>query len=274
MDLTAKWTFLRDQALPAMAEATFPYIASVFGVADEQHGQHEGSGLRCILGGRRCLVTALHVLEGARSYPGGIAVSTGYGRRPCLVHGQVVFERDADLAVLPLPADYPDDPSAVKFWPEERIERSSDRRATDYLFVHGFPCAESVPASDGIANRSFPYGAMEMLPDEGLPTTLAAHQFGIHFGSTGIPRPAPEWLSNPRGLSGCPVWRLGLSGRTAKGWLPEHSVLVGIVTEHWRSPELNGKDFLLATAASTIIAIKERTIGERAGSSVRFSSTR
>src|SRR3954451_8212430 len=115
MDSQNKWLFLRDNALPRMAATTFPYLASVVGVRDRETGVHEGSALRCILSGRRCIVTAFHVMKAISEYA-GLAISAGSARPPCLIHGAVHFERHADLAVYPLPDDYPDDPELVRFW--------------------------------------------------------------------------------------------------------------------------------------------------------------
>lgn len=262
MDLTGKWAFLRDDALPRMAEATFPYVASIYRVLDPQIGVHEGTALRCILSGRRCLATALHVLEDAAGGPAGIAVSAGYGRPPHWIEGPIHFNRVADVAILALPDDYPDNSDSLRFWPEASIEPASSLRSSDYLFVHGFPCELSKAVPLGVANRSFPYGAMEMLESDGLPSNLEPWQFGIHFGLQGIPRMLPEvppWLTNPKGLSGSPVWRLGLSGRSAASWLPEDCRLVGVVIECWDGPELNGHHFLLATDSARLLEIDARS---------------
>lgn len=255
MDLKGKWAFLRDKALPCMAEATFPYVASIFGVHAPKTGEHEGTALRCVVSGRRCLITALHVLEAASKYPAGIAVSAGFGMPPRWIEGPINYDRIADVAVYFLPNDYPDDPNLVRFWPEDRVEPSSSLRSTDYLFVHGFPCALSGPVPLGVANRSFPYGAMEMLESDGLPSTLEPGHFGIHFGAQAMMPQVPEWVTNPEGLSGSPVWRLGLSGRSAETWSPEDCRLVGFVIKHWDGPELGGKSFLEASEAGKLLEI-------------------
>src|SRR5207244_6263106 len=52
-------------------------------------------------------------------------------------------------------------------------------------------------------------------------------------------------LNDPHGMSGCPVWRIGASGRLAKDWTPELCSLIGIVTE-WRTDS----EVLVATSAS------------------------
>jgi len=262
MDLTSKLAFLRNEALPRMAEATFPYVASIFRVLDPQTGVHEGTALRCILSGRRCLATALHVLEGAAGGAAGIAVSAGYGRPPHWIEGPIYFNRVADVAILALPDDYPDDLGLLRFWPEASTEPASSLRFSDYLFVHGFPCELSKAVPLGVANRSFPYGAMEMLESDGLPSSLEPGQFGIHFGLQGIPGILSEalpWVTNPKGLSGSPVWRLGLSGRTKSSWSPEDCRLVGVVIACWDGPELNGHHFLLATDYARLLEIGARS---------------
>src|SRR6267378_205438 len=86
LSLQEKEAFVRG-ALTAMAQQTFGFICSVIGVSDPTMGRHCGSALRCILNGRRAILTALHVIEEAKKEPLGIAISTGYGERPYVVHG-------------------------------------------------------------------------------------------------------------------------------------------------------------------------------------------
>src|SRR5438067_1861764 len=94
-------------ALSAMAQHTFGFICSVIGVSDPKMGRHYGSALRCKLNGRRAILTALHVIEEAKKEPLGLALSTGYGEPPYVVHGAVHIDAIADLAVYFLPDDYP-----------------------------------------------------------------------------------------------------------------------------------------------------------------------
>ena len=142
-----------------MAEYTFPYLTSVIGVRDEVSGEHIGSGLRCVLDGRRAIITAMHVVETGKQYPGGFAVSTGYASRPYRVHGQVQCNQTGDLALYYLPDDFPFSNPDIAFWPQEMIEPSSDRLSTDYLFVHGFPAARSqfFQIVQGDASKSRPF---------------------------------------------------------------------------------------------------------------------
>src|SRR5205807_5862745 len=94
--------------------------------------------------GRRAILTALHVFEEAQKESLGLALSTGYGEPPYVVHGPVYIDPIGDLAVYFLPDDYPcpDD----RFWPSARIDHSLDKLATDYLFLHGFPGNTSYPS--------------------------------------------------------------------------------------------------------------------------------
>jgi hypothetical protein len=56
-------------ALPAMAQHTLRFLCSVIGVSDSKTGRHYGSALRCMLNGRRAILTALHVIEAAKEEP-------------------------------------------------------------------------------------------------------------------------------------------------------------------------------------------------------------
>src|SRR5262245_55269855 len=80
-------------ALSGLAQYTFDFICSVYGVADPKMGRHYGSALRCKLNGRRAIVTALHVIEAAEKEPLGLTISTGYGKPPYVVHGPVNIDR-------------------------------------------------------------------------------------------------------------------------------------------------------------------------------------
>lgn len=237
-------------ALRKMAEHTFPFLCSVIGIQNAKTGRHIGSGLRCLLKGKRAILTAEHVIKEAGNEPAGFAISTGYGRPPFVVHGPVNIDPVADLAVYFLPQDYPGD-SRVAFWPRERLDRERTRLATDYLFLHGFPGdprhSYSSQMLQGVVNRSLPYGAMQRI--DNLPDDLTPIQFAIEYDPSGMSDAAgaAQTPVDPHGLSGSPVWRIGVSGRSAHLWQPDDSLLVGVVTQ-WR-PE---QKVLVATSVSKI----------------------
>ena len=199
--------------LSLMTPYTFGFICSVHGVRDSEMGRHRGTALRCKLNGRRAILTALHVIEEARKEPLGLALSTGYGERPYVVHGAANIDRVADLAVNFLPDDYrcPDN----RFWPSADVNRSLDKLATDYLFLHGFPGTASYPSLllGGVVSKSLPYGAMQRL--DNLPSNLQPFEFAVEYDPDGMVNEtgAARDLVDPHGLSGSPVWRIGVSGR-------------------------------------------------------------
>jgi hypothetical protein len=242
-----KTQFIKS-TIPRMAQYTFPYLTSVVGVLDAQTGRHLGSGLRCILNGRRAMVTAVHVIEAAIG-EAGFALSVGYAMSPFLVSGKIRFDPVADLAIYYLPDAYPSSREGVAFWPEERIERSVDHLATDYLFVHGFPAARSrfLSLANGIASKSLPYGVMQRLDD--VPADLQEFQFALDFDPAHMHIGVGEPLVDPQGLSGSPVWRVGISGGTAAEWSPERSAIVGFLTQ-WRPVE----KILVASQASRLFS--------------------
>ncbi len=224
------------RALSAMARHTFAFTCSLIGVTDPSMGRHYGSALRCKLKGKRAILTALHVIEEAKKEPFGLAISTGYGEPPYIVHGAVNIDPFADLAVYFLPDDYPCSDAA--FWPSARIDHSLDNLAADYLFLHGFPGRPGYPLRllGGVVSKSLPYGAMQRL--ENLPPNLGSFQFAVEYDpdlmvdETGV----AQELIDPRGLSGSPVWRIGVSGRSSNEWEPGDSLLVGILTQ-WAPDE-------------------------------------
>ncbi|MBW3598252.1 MAG: hypothetical protein KY475_13395 [Planctomycetes bacterium] len=242
LSLDEKKNFVRG-ALVDMANHTFGFICSVIGVSDSKTGRHYGSALRCKLKGRRVVITARHVLEAAKQEPLGVALSTGYGEPPYVVHGDVNIDPVADLAVYFLPDDYPCPDEC--FWPPERIDRRLDNLATDYLFLHGFPGAASYSSHllGGVVTKSLPYGAMQRL--ERLPSNLGSYQFAVEYDPVGMVSEtgAPRDLVDPRGLAGSPVWRIGVSGRSSREWKTGDSLLVGVLTQ-WHPDE----NLLVATS--------------------------
>jgi hypothetical protein len=248
LTISEKEAFVRG-ALSSMAQHTFGFICSVIGVSNPTMGRHCGSALRCKLNGQRTILTALHVIEEARKEPFGLAISTGYGKPPYVVHGAVKIDPIADMAVYFLPDDYPCPDAA--FWPSARIDRSLDKMATDFLFLHGFPGTNSYPSRllGGVVRKSLPYGAMQRL--ENLPPNLQPFQFAVEYDPAGMVNEtgAAQDLVDPRGLSGSPVWRIGVSGRSSNEWEPSDSLLVGILT-HWRPDE----KVLIATATDKLPA--------------------
>ena len=241
-----------------MAQYTLPYVVSIIGVHSPSEGRHVGSGVRCILDGRRAIVTARHVIQEATSYPGGFALSAGYGASPYQVHGAVRCDWAADLAVYFLPDDYKAPNESVAFWSDERIDRACDRVATDYLFVHGFPGRRSRFSAfgPGVVSSSLPYGVMQKL--EVLPSDLQEYHFALDFAPANM-KVISQGASadtdppiDPHGLSGSPVWRIGASGRSTAEWTPELSVLVGIITQ-WRPRE----QVLVATYVRRILRLAE-----------------
>jgi hypothetical protein len=232
-----------------MAEYTFPFVTSVVGVKDVSWGEHVGSGVRAVVNGRRAVITARHVIEQAAKYPMQFALSAGYGRAPYVVSGTIGLDAVGDLAVYYVPDDFPSDVPDVSFWPEDRIQQSTDRLATDFLFTHGFPASRArfLHLAKGLASRSLPYGAMQRIEPE--VRNLQPHEFAVEFDATGM-RASDTGSQNfvdPHGLSGSPVWRIGISGRSRSEWSPSLSLVVGFVT-HWRPDD----KVLVATSAARL----------------------
>jgi hypothetical protein len=244
MTLLDKEMFLR-RALPRLAEFTFGYICSIIGNVSNVQGTHYGTALRCLFNGRRAIVTALHVIEAARHEPLGISISTGFGEAPYPVEGEIHIDPVADIAVFFVPDDYPQ----KSFWECGRIDFSRDNLDTDYLFLHGFPGSKSRPLSlrGGIVSKSLPYGAMRRL--ENLPPDVDEFQFAVEYDPLGMRNDtgAAAELVDPHGLSGSPVWRIGISGRSSRDWQPADCLLVGVVTQ-WRPDN----HVLIATSMSRI----------------------
>ncbi|MEO5731628.1 MAG: hypothetical protein ABI134_03300 [Byssovorax sp.] len=252
MDIADKIEFVQSTLGP-MAWHTYPHIAGVVAMQDPQTGWHVGSALRLSLSGRRCIVTAAHVIEAARNHP-PFGVTAVRGQIPYTLEGPPDRVDEAlDVAAYFLPDDYPDE--GLSFWPSERVDTTGEDLSSDYLFVHGFPGvrAQFSATPSGLVKKSLPYGVM--LRDDDLPDDMASFEFAMDFDPANMVSadPAEALLLAPYGLSGSPVWRLGASGLKANAWKPELSMLVGFVTA-WQED----KKLLRATLAAPVLEMLRR----------------
>jgi hypothetical protein len=263
MELEDKISFALSTLKP-MATYTLPFLCQILGTNDRNSGALVGSGLRCMVRGRRSIVSAAHVLLRGRKSYGELAVSAGHGQMPQLINNErTEVDHERDLAIYDLPAEYPiegDD----HYWPEDRIDRSLDRLHSDYLFVHGFPGVRSrimpIPGDSRVMSRSFPYGVMQRLD---VQDELKPFQFAMDFEPENDHAESGETEAalfdepyGPRGLSGSAVWRIGASGRRAAEWTSSWCELVGIVTD-WQ-PE---RHLLIATRANELLAMIQSRSG-------------
>lgn len=254
MELDQLRQFLH-QSVQAMAEYTFPYTVSIVGIVNKEEGEHLGSGLRYQHEGRRAFATAYHVIEKAKSdqYQ-GFAISTGYGQPPFQILGEPIFDSSADLALCFLPEDYPERDD-IRYWPADHVDAEASNTessplATDYLFMQGFPGGRSQFSRifDGLSNKSLPYGAMQRRDKT---DNLLAFQFAIDYQPNFMrDQDGSQLFINPHGMSGSPVWRIGISGRSPSEWSVEDSLLVGFLT---RWGDQDGR--LIATKASQLLQL-------------------
>ncbi len=229
MIIEDKIKFVQSTIEP-MAWHTHPYIAGIVAVDETDAGRHVGSALRCMIRGRRAILTAAHVIDEARK-TGRIAVTAVREQPPFELDGEPDFQdKHLDVAAYFLGEAYPE--QRLEFWPLERVDFTNEQISTDFLFVHGFPGVRARFSSllGGLVKQSFPYGVMQR--DDELPITMKPFEFAMDFDPANmllVDGKSAEWL-DPHGLSGSPVWRIGVSGRDVRDWTPELSVLVGIVT--------------------------------------------
>ena len=277
MELVDKIRFVMG-SLEKMAVHTSPFVCQILGTDDGKSGELVGSGFRCRFAGQQFVVSACHVVPGHRSDSGGdatpeggpyfnkLVASIGTAERP-LILSDVCHDPLADLSVSRL-SDTSIVPGAVDFWAEDRIDYSLDRLSTDYLFVHGFPLTRSksidLPIDSRVVSKSLPYGVMQRV--DNLPGDLEGFQFAMDFEPANVEsehgRPEAALFEDhpgPRGLSGSPVWRIGVSGKRAIDWSPEFCQLVGIVTQ-WRPQE----KLLVATKSTKLLELV-RSIPARSG---------
>jgi hypothetical protein len=223
-----------QRATIAMAEETYPFIASIVGVDESNATPHVGSAFRLRLHGRRFIVTAGHVVDEALGRFGRVAVTGERGREPYLLTRDPDRVDDVhDFAVFEVAEDYPG--NAVSFWLPDRMAKDDAMLSSDYLFVHGFPAVRShySAIAGGLINRSLPYGVMRR--EDELPPGILGFQFAMDFDPEnfrGLDGSSAEWI-DPHGLSGSAVWRIGASGGRIEDWSPQKSMLVGVVTQ-WR----------------------------------------
>jgi hypothetical protein len=210
-----------------------------------------GSAFRCVLGGRRVLVTAKHVLDQARNAPSGAAYTSVRGEPPTrLPETPAAADGTSDLAVFVL--DRPAEGEGIEWWPQEKIDTDREARAHDYLFVHGFPGTRARFTFGGLHRKSLPYGVMER--DDDLPGDLRPHEFAMDYDPKNmlLDSGVTADFVDPSGLSGSPVFRIGAYKRAANEWHPTSARLVGVVTR-WN----HEKRVLLATGVEMVLKLAE-----------------
>lgn len=233
LELDRKLDFLND-AVRRMAEATFGCICSLAGVETENNGALIGTGFRVGSGSEQWLVTANHVVEQARARFGRLAVAMVRGEPPQEVQGQPLVSQAADVAVFRL-AELPE---GVGYWCLDSIEQRNEALERDFIFVHGFPGETShvSPSPTALTSKSLPYGAM--LRGNDLPSNFGPDNFALDFQPSHLKHPdgVDAARLDPHGLSGSPVWRIGVAGIPVNQWSPACAKLVGVLTE-WRPEE-------------------------------------
>jgi hypothetical protein len=124
-----------------MAAFTSPFVSSIVGILSAEKGEHVGSAFRCILAGRRVLVTAKQVFDQAASSPLGAGWTSERGRPPARLPEAPSLVGPTDLAAFVL--DRPPEGEGIDWWREDRIDTDIEARGHDYLFLQGFPGVRS-----------------------------------------------------------------------------------------------------------------------------------
>jgi hypothetical protein len=235
-----------------MATFTFPFLSSIAAILSSDEGEYFGTAFRCVLGGRRVLVTAKHVFDQAALAALGAGWTSERGRPPTpLPKLPSLVDAATDLAGFVL--DRPPEGQDIDWWPEDRIDKSAEARGHDYLFVHGFPGVRSRFLFGGLHRRSLPYGVMER--DDDLPDDLRPHEFAMDYDPSNmlLTSGMTAEFVDPSGLSGSPVFRIGAYGEDASKWRPDNARLVGVVAR-WN----HSKRVLLATGTDELLALAHR----------------
>lgn len=218
-------------AVMRMARHTLPFIVGFVG-GDAARGTARllGTGFRLRRRERALIVTTRHVVDAATQ-----VVSFG----TTAVRGEAAVRVDPSTARAiegtPLmtfdpPPGYPTD--RLAFWPEQDVDSNDAVIHADFLVLHGFPVVRSHYDADGrkLTNQSLPFGSMAW---DGSRSELEPNTFAIELDPSLFPVPkglASDWL-DPTGLAGSPVFRIGAVDCPVDEWAPEHSKLVGVVTE-------------------------------------------
>jgi len=251
--------FVRSTVEP-MAQATFPFLSSIVGIVNETEGEYVGSGFRCILAGRRCLVTAAHVIEQASAFPlgGGFTMTRGAPpRRLSSTPDRSDASRDLAVYFLGDEEDGLEDQD-IRFLSGSSIDPAEDERSRDYLFVHGFPGRRARFVYSELHMRSLPYGVMER--DDDLPADMRSFEFAMDYDPNemlALTGGQAEFVLAD-GLSGSPVFRIGANQGMPDEWNPGRAMLVGVITR-WN----HEKRVLLATGSRFLLELVRPPSEER-----------
>lgn len=218
-----------------LAQHTYSYLTSIVLPLPGKRGQHIGSGLRCMLRGQKCILTADHVIrEEFLDKQRDFAVSVGYGQEGIPFHGNIKLEPHPDLAICLLPESHPGPSATIKFWDLDRSLREDRSRGSGYFFTHGYPgtMSQYEEALAALHNRSLAYGAVER--KENLPGQHYAFHFLMDYRKErmrGLIGDVTNVL-DPHGMSGSAVWELNLEEGKEGSWCPDDIRLIGVLVQY------------------------------------------
>jgi hypothetical protein len=229
-----------------------PYVTGIFATRSNRLPQLIGSAFIIRVRDREFLITAAHVLRENRSSNlfGGTRTL-----RP-LEGGRVYRSADRDVAVVPIEAKLHDAlVDVARLRPEDTDVDDTPQPRVLYTFT-GYPSSRNKPnlATKDISNQptlltapSAPlswYKRLGLSPEAHIATRFRIQQArDLHTHGEGAP--------SPQGMSGGPVWRLGMATEIGVGLIGERVIGVGI---EYRQETLIAVRIAIAFAAISHVA--------------------
>jgi hypothetical protein len=242
---------MRKEALPFIAARTLVlYGATETG--DRPYILATGVPLKC--GDHRLILTASHVLDEIRKHQAAVYIRPGTTGGPLVPLDPLGFHRSAlplsgsrihdqyDLAVINIPSAIADDNAlGITYAEFTNIDPYDDAPNGSYFFFHGFP-SENLRVNKRkrtVHCESLPYGTFVY---DGSRGEYPQHE-DVHLDLDFHPRMAANEvgrrvrLPDPRGISGCGIWRLMKAGTSSSAWTVDQIRLVAI--EHRYNSDLH-----------------------------------
>jgi hypothetical protein len=241
---------MQAEALPVIAART----VVLYGATDRGLPYVLGTGVPLRCGGRHFVVTAAHVFDEIKKQEAAVYLRPGSDGGPLtpidplrIIRSEmpasgVRMADQIDLCLIELPDEIVSSPGARITYAElEDIDPYDDASPGSYYFLHGFPrenlrinrCRRTVSC------KSLPYGTITYDGSRGEYSQLE----DVHLDLDFHPRKAADQtgrrirLPDPRGISGCGIWRLSRAGVRIADWTINHVKLVAI--EHRYNDDLH-----------------------------------
>lgn len=222
-----------------MIEYTGPSLVALYGCRDEDHGRLVGSGTFFEHQDRFYILTARHVTNELEQFDIQCCSRSGLhgegGDEPQILTSEPIVSMNYDLAAIPIERSALD--STVRFINTTQFMAASPRASLeeelrgDILFLHGYPgqTSQFFATWGELHSRTLPFTTF--VNEDETTDELLAVDF-MHNNVRTLEDGGSYRDVDPRGLSGCTLWKSNLSSYGDE-WCVSNARVAGVIFE-WR----------------------------------------